>query len=64
MNFSIRQILLYNMTKKDVYRQDIEATFTNWMPGGSGSDAVPYSPKGLAFRLQWGSLRYACEFLY
>jgi len=49
------QILLYNATGKAQYLQDIEATFTDWMPGGS----VPYSPKGMAFRLQWGALRYA-----
>lgn len=46
------------MTGKDIYKNDIEATFTDWMPGGS----VPYSPKGLAFRSQWGSLRYACTY--
>lgn len=44
------------MTGKDIYKNDIEATFNDWMPGGS----VPYSPKGMAFRSQWGALRYAC----
>lgn len=48
---------MYEETGKDKYKQDIEATFQDWMPGGS----VPYSPKGLAFRSQWGSLRYACK---
>ncbi|KAK3104722.1 hypothetical protein FSP39_008611 [Pinctada imbricata] len=43
-------ILLYNMTGKDKYKQDIEATFHDWMPGGT----IPYSPKGLAFRSQVG----------
>jgi hypothetical protein len=43
-------------------KQDLELTMKNWMPGGTGSDALPYTPKGLAFRLQWGSLRYACKF--
>jgi len=52
------------MTKKDVYKTDLEQTFTNWLPTGTGSDALPYTPKGLAFRLQWGSLRYACEYTY
>lgn len=46
------------MTGKDIYKNDIEATFSDWMPGGS----VPYSPKGLAFRSQWGSLRYTCTY--
>ena len=56
--------MLYNMTKKDIYKTDLEQTFTNWLPTGTGSDALPYTPKGLAFRLQWGSLRYACEYTY
>ncbi|KAK6177037.1 hypothetical protein SNE40_015225 [Patella caerulea] len=47
--------LLYEATKKDIYKQDMVATMTAWMPGGS----VPYTPKCLAFRLQWGALRYA-----
>nr|XP_022336153.1 uncharacterized protein LOC111132618 [Crassostrea virginica] len=54
------QVLLYEETGKDKYKQDIEATFQDWMPGGS----VPYSPKGLAFRSQWGSLRYASNMAF
>ncbi|XP_052083221.1 endoglucanase G-like [Mytilus californianus] len=57
-------ILLYNITKKDIYKQDLEQTFKNWMPGGTGGDALPYTPKGLAFRLQWGSLRYASNMAF
>ncbi|XP_021363495.1 uncharacterized protein LOC110456829 isoform X1 [Mizuhopecten yessoensis] len=53
-------ILLYELTGKDVYLQDIETTFTEWMPGGT----VPYTPKGLAFRLQWGALRYASNMAF
>jgi hypothetical protein len=48
------------MTGKDIYKNDIEATFKDWMPGGS----IPYSPKGMAFRSQWGALRYACMISY
>ena len=51
----LSQVLLYKFTHKDVYKTDLEATFTSWMPGGS----VPYTPGGLAYRLQWGALRYA-----
>ena len=51
---------MYEMTGEDKYKQDIEATFTDWMPGGS----IPYSPNGLAFRSQWGSLRYACWYIF
>ncbi|CAC5418200.1 E3.2.1.4 [Mytilus coruscus] len=28
-------ILLYNITKKDIYKQDLEQTFKNWMPGAN-----------------------------
>jgi len=49
------QVLMYNLTGDSQYIANIEGTFNDWMPGGS----VPYTPKGLAYRLQWGSLRYA-----
>ncbi|KAK7471380.1 hypothetical protein BaRGS_00035986 [Batillaria attramentaria] len=49
------QILMYNLTGEELYKQAVEGTFTDWFPGGS----IQYSPKGLAYRLQWGSLRYA-----
>ena len=49
------QILLYKFTHKAAYKRDIEATLSSWMPGGS----VPYTPGGMAYRLQWGALRYA-----
>ncbi|CAG2243608.1 E3.2.1.4 [Mytilus edulis] len=45
--------------QKDVYKQDIETTFGNWLPGATGPSAVPYTPKGLAYRTKWGSLRHA-----
>ncbi|KAK7471381.1 hypothetical protein BaRGS_00035987 [Batillaria attramentaria] len=50
------QILMYELTGEDRYKQDIEGTFHGWFPGGG---EVSYTPKGLAYRLQWGSLRYA-----
>ncbi|XP_063436572.1 endoglucanase F-like [Mytilus trossulus] len=59
--FTASMILLYQITKKDVYKQDIETTFTNWLPGATGPNAVPYTPKGLAFRTKWGSLRHAAN---
>ncbi|ESO99300.1 hypothetical protein LOTGIDRAFT_113614 [Lottia gigantea] len=54
------QVLLYKLTKKDIYKKDIEATFQDWMPGGG----IPYTPKGLAFRLKWGALRYASNMAF
>ncbi|XP_060582482.1 endoglucanase A-like [Ruditapes philippinarum] len=47
-------VLLYKLTKKDIYKTDVEATFTDWMPGGT----LEYTPGGMAYRLQWGTLRY------
>jgi hypothetical protein len=38
----------------------VEATFTDWMPGGS----LPYTPGGMAYRLQWGTLRYTGKTLH
>ncbi|BFZ07399.1 hypothetical protein BsWGS_10438 [Bradybaena similaris] len=49
------QILLYQATKDDKYKTAVENTFKSWFPGAK----LPYTPKGLAFRLQWGSLRYS-----
>ncbi|XP_050414686.1 endoglucanase 4 [Patella vulgata] len=52
---AVNQVLLYKFTKKDIYKQAVEETFKYWMPGGT----IKYTPKGLAWRLQWGSLRYS-----
>ncbi|ESO99454.1 hypothetical protein LOTGIDRAFT_113537 [Lottia gigantea] len=52
---AINQVLLYKYTKKDIYRQAVIDTFNYWMPGGT----IKYTPKGLAWRLEWGSLRYS-----
>lgn len=49
------QILLYELTSKDVYKQEIISTMTSWTKAGG----MTYTPKCLAWRLEWGSLRYA-----
>ncbi|XP_035829206.1 endoglucanase 4 [Aplysia californica] len=49
------QVLLYKLTGKDSYKQAVEGTYTSWFPGGD----ITYTPKGLAFRLVWASLRYS-----
>lgn len=51
------QILLYKLTNNDTYKADVEQTFVDWFPGGE----LPYSPGGMAYRLQWGALRYTGE---
>ncbi|KAK7471383.1 hypothetical protein BaRGS_00035989 [Batillaria attramentaria] len=49
------QLLLYEATREDKYKQAVIGTFTDWLPGGK----ITYTPQGLAWRLQWASLRYA-----
>ncbi|XP_071508996.1 endoglucanase A-like [Diadema antillarum] len=39
------------------YKSGIKAYLNNWLPGGS----VTYTPKGLAWRQEWGPLRYAAN---
>jgi hypothetical protein len=56
----VLQVLLYKLTKKDIYKTDVEATFTDWMPGGT----LEYTPGGMAYRLQWGTLRYTGKTLH
>ncbi|CAL1538530.1 unnamed protein product [Lymnaea stagnalis] len=51
----VNQVMLYKLTKKEIYKTAVEGSYKFWFPGGS----IPYTPKGLAYRLQWGSLRYS-----
>jgi len=54
--FALVQVLLYHITQKELYKHDLEVTFNDvWLPTGN----ITYTPKGLAWRLQWGSNRYA-----
>ena len=53
-------MLLYDATQKDIYKNDLVATMTDWSPSGS----VDYTPKCLAWRIQWGSLRYMGQSIY
>ena len=48
-------VLLAQLTGASLYRDVATSYLADWMPGGS----LPYTPKGLVFRSQWGSLRYA-----
>lgn len=54
------QVLLYRATGKQNYKTSILNSYTGWFPGGK----VPYTPKGLPFRLEWGSLRYASNMAF
>ncbi|RMX51380.1 hypothetical protein pdam_00011347, partial [Pocillopora damicornis] len=51
------QLLLAQLTRKESYKNAIKASLDNWLPGGS----VRYTPKGLAWRIKWGSNRYAAN---
>ena len=51
------QMLLYDLAGKSVYRDAIQNSLNAWLPGGS----VSYTPKGLAWRIKWGSNRYAAN---
>lgn len=48
-------LLLYDITKDNAYKTDIEGFVNSYMPGGS----VQQTPCGLAYRDQWGANRYA-----
>jgi hypothetical protein len=51
-------VLLAKITGKDAYRQDAERWLDYWTVG-VGEQKVTYTPGGLAWLDQWGSLRYA-----
>ncbi|KAJ8307306.1 hypothetical protein KUTeg_015390 [Tegillarca granosa] len=53
-------MLLYEITKEDKYKNDVSAFVRSYMPGGS----VGYTPCGLVFANDWGSLRYAGIHIY
>lgn len=49
------QLLLFEATGDSKYSRDVQAFLNEWRPSGT----VQYTPGGLAWRGQWGSLRYA-----
>ncbi|MBN1215812.1 MAG: glycoside hydrolase family 9 protein [Candidatus Lokiarchaeota archaeon] len=51
------QILLAQITEKQIYIDAIESTLDFWLPGGGMS----YTPGGLAWAGEWGSLRYSAN---
>ncbi|XP_052239386.1 endoglucanase A-like isoform X2 [Dreissena polymorpha] len=50
-------ILLYEATKDNRYKNDIDSFLHSYMPGGN----VPMTPCGLSFRDQWGANRHAAN---
>ncbi|XP_070565078.1 uncharacterized protein [Ptychodera flava] len=49
------RLLLYKFVKHDLSYRKTTAYIDNWLPGAR----LPYTPLGLVFRSEWGSLRYA-----
>lgn len=57
-------ILLAQITQNQAYRDDVEDWLNRWLPPGSANrldKAVAYTPGGLAWLDEWGSLRYSAN---
>lgn len=52
------ELLLAKITNKETYKESIERNLDFWTTGCNGR-RVTYTPKGLAWLSDWGSLRYA-----
>ncbi|ORX95387.1 Six-hairpin glycosidase [Basidiobolus meristosporus CBS 931.73] len=52
-------ILLYHITKQDVYKTNAQRFFDAWLPGEK--QTVKQTPRGLSFYEKWGSLSYAAN---
>ena len=46
---------MYQATGDQQYAGHVDAFLSSWYPGGG----ITYTPKGLAWRDQWGPLRYS-----
>ncbi|HEY9062887.1 MAG TPA: glycoside hydrolase family 9 protein [Pseudobacteroides sp.] len=51
------ELLLARITEKSIYKESIERHLDYW--AGVGAEKIKYTPKGLAWLDQWGSLRYS-----
>ncbi len=52
-------LMLARLTDKNEYKDEIEKNLDYWSCGTSEGEKITYSPKGLAWLDQWGSLRYS-----
>ena len=52
-------LMLAKITGEKVYKDEIQKHLDFWSCGTSDGKKITYSPKGLAWLDQWGSLRYA-----
>jgi len=53
-------LLMYNITKEQSYADDLVASLNVWSKAGG----MIYTPKCLAYRLEWGTLRYASNMAF
>ncbi|MFP4698115.1 MAG: glycoside hydrolase family 9 protein [Eubacteriales bacterium] len=53
------ELLLAKITGKDIYKNKVEKYLDYWTTGTSDGERITYTPDGLAWLDQWGSLRYA-----
>ncbi len=54
-------VLLAQETGKAEYRNDVEDWLNYWTIGNKNGDRVTYTPGGLAWLNEWGSLRYSAN---
>lgn len=52
-------LLLAKITKENAYKDAVQKHLDFWSCGTSDGERITYSPKGLAWLDQWGSLRYS-----
>ncbi|ESO84375.1 hypothetical protein LOTGIDRAFT_168825 [Lottia gigantea] len=54
------QLMLYELTKNDLYKGEIQKFLTVWKPGGN----TTYTPCGLGIFDRWGTARHAADNSY
>ena len=57
-------VMLARITGKDTYNSEVEKHLDWWTTGTSEGERINYSPQGLAWLDNWGSLRYATTTAY
>ncbi|WP_229263594.1 glycoside hydrolase family 9 protein [Cohnella cholangitidis] len=53
------QLLLAKLTNNSAYKMNVERSLDYWTTGTADNERIAYTPGGLAWLDQWGSLRYA-----
>ena len=57
-------VMLAKITGENTYKDEVQKHLDYWSCGTSDGQRITYSPKGLAWLDQWGSLRYATTTAY